>query len=54
MQRLGAYMFEALVARLANTGTTIYKALKCYEAANAEGLSSYMHMLHQIRIHMCK
>ncbi|KAG4964234.1 hypothetical protein JHK84_038860 [Glycine max] len=49
MQRLGAYMLEALVARLASTGTTIYKALKYYEAANAEGLS-YMHMLHQISL----
>lgn len=42
-------MFEALVARLANTGTTIYKALKYYEAANEEDLS-YMHMLHQISL----
>ncbi|KAG5109236.1 hypothetical protein JHK82_038459 [Glycine max] len=49
MQRLGAYMLEALVARLASTGTTIYKALKYYEAANEEDLS-YMHMLHQISL----
>ncbi|RDX83109.1 Scarecrow-like transcription factor PAT1, partial [Mucuna pruriens] len=47
MQRLGAYMMEGLVARLENSGSKIYKALKCYQATKVGGIS-YMHMLHQI------
>ncbi|XVF77283.1 hypothetical protein PTKIN_Ptkin14bG0030400 [Pterospermum kingtungense] len=47
IQRLGAYMLEGLVARLASSGSTIYKALRCKEPASAE-LLSYMHMLYEI------
>ncbi|XP_039072285.1 scarecrow-like transcription factor PAT1 isoform X2 [Hibiscus syriacus] len=46
-QRLGAYMLEGLVARLASSGSSIYKALRCKEAASAE-LLSYMHILYEI------
>ncbi|MED6150579.1 DNA topoisomerase 2-associated protein pat1 [Stylosanthes scabra] len=47
VQRLGAYMLEALVARLASSGSTIYKALRCKEPTGNE-LLSYMHMLYEI------
>ncbi|XWS27771.1 hypothetical protein CRYUN_Cryun25bG0009000 [Craigia yunnanensis] len=47
MQRLGAYMLEGLVARLASSGSYIYKALRCKEPASAE-LLSYMHRLYEI------
>ncbi|XP_061375675.1 scarecrow-like protein 21 [Gastrolobium bilobum] len=47
IQRLGAYMLEALVARLASSGSTIYKALKCKEPTGNE-LLSYMHVLYEI------
>ncbi|KAK7288505.1 hypothetical protein RIF29_01965 [Crotalaria pallida] len=47
MQRLGAYMLEALVARMASSGSTIYKALKCKEPTGNE-LLSYMHLLYEI------
>ncbi|KAJ0046352.1 hypothetical protein Pint_03970 [Pistacia integerrima] len=47
VQRLGAYMLEGLVARLASTGSCIYKALRCKEPASAE-LFSYMHLLYEI------
>jgi hypothetical protein len=47
VQRLGAYMLEALVARLAFSGSSIYKALRCKEPASGE-LLSYMHMLFEI------
>ncbi|KAK7299962.1 hypothetical protein RJT34_10793 [Clitoria ternatea] len=47
IQRLGAYMLEALVARLASSGSTIYKALKCKEPTGNE-LLSYMHLLYEI------
>ncbi|XVE80490.1 hypothetical protein DITRI_Ditri14bG0144100 [Diplodiscus trichospermus] len=47
MQRLGAYMFEGLVARLASSGSSIYKALRCKEPASAD-LLSYMHILYEI------
>ncbi|KAK9024757.1 hypothetical protein V6N11_004912 [Hibiscus sabdariffa] len=46
-QRLGAYMLEGLVARLASSGSSIYKALRCKEPASAE-LLSYMHKLYEI------
>lgn len=46
-QRLGAYMLEGLVARLASSGSSIYKALKCKEPASAE-LLSYMHLLYEV------
>lgn len=47
IQRLGAYMLEGLVARLASSGSTIYKALKCKEPAGSE-LLSYMHLLYEV------
>lgn len=47
IQRLGAYMLEGLVARLASSGSTICKALKCKEPASAE-LLSYMHILYEV------
>lgn len=47
VQRLGAYMLEGLVAKLASTGSSIYKALRCKEPASAE-LFSYMHLLYEI------
>ncbi|XP_019435664.1 PREDICTED: scarecrow-like protein 21 isoform X2 [Lupinus angustifolius] len=47
IQRLGAYVLEALVARLASSGSTIYKSLKCKEPTSNE-LLSYMHALYEI------
>jgi len=47
VQRLGAYMLEGLVARLASSGSSIYKALRCKEPASAE-LLSYMHLLYEV------
>eukprot|EP01018_Ginkgo_biloba_P017294 Gb_03123 [translate_table: standard] len=43
MQRLGAYMVEALVARLGSSGWRIYKGLKCKELSR---LSS-IHIFHE-------
>ena len=47
IQRLGAYMLEGLVARLAASGSAIYKALRCKEPAGPE-LLSYIHLLYEI------
>ncbi|KAA8524822.1 hypothetical protein F0562_011245 [Nyssa sinensis] len=47
IQRLGAYMLEGLVARLAFSGSSIYKSLRCKEPASAE-LLSYMHILYEV------
>ncbi|GMN27769.1 hypothetical protein TIFTF001_001791 [Ficus carica] len=47
IQRLGAYMLEGLVAKLAPSGSNIYKALKCKEPASSEMLS-YMHILYEL------
>ncbi|KAL5548559.1 hypothetical protein UlMin_003790 [Ulmus minor] len=47
IQRLGAYMVEGLVAKLASSGSSIYKALKCKEPVSAD-LLSYMHLLYEI------
>ncbi|XP_057460810.1 scarecrow-like transcription factor PAT1 [Actinidia eriantha] len=47
IQRLGAYMLEGLVARLASSGNLIYKSLRCKEPASAE-LLSYMHILYEV------
>ncbi|KAJ8532527.1 hypothetical protein K7X08_012450 [Anisodus acutangulus] len=47
IQRLGAYMLEGLVARLASSGSSIYKALRCKEPTSVE-LFSYMHLLYEI------
>ncbi|KAK3127537.1 hypothetical protein QOZ80_7AG0574710 [Eleusine coracana subsp. coracana] len=46
LERLGAYMVEGLVARLASSGNSIYKALKCKEPKGSE-LLSYMHFLYE-------
>lgn len=46
IQRVGAYMLEALVARLASSGSSIYKILKCKEPASSD-LLSYMHLLYE-------
>ncbi|RZC65834.1 hypothetical protein C5167_009523 [Papaver somniferum] len=46
VQRLGAYMLEGLVAKLASSGSSIYKALRCKEPASAE-LLSHMHSLYE-------
>lgn len=47
IQRLAAYMLEGLVARLASSGSSIYKALRCREPASSE-LLSYMHILYEV------
>ncbi|CAH2044828.1 unnamed protein product [Thlaspi arvense] len=48
IQRLGAYLLEGLVAQLASSGSSIYKALnKCPEPASTE-LLSYMHILYEV------
>jgi len=47
MQRLGAYMVEGLVARLASSGGIIYKALRCKEPTSPE-LLSYMQVLYEV------
>lgn len=47
IQRLGAYMLEGLVARLAASGSSICKSLRCKEPASFE-LLSYMHVLYEI------
>lgn len=46
IQRLGAYMLEGLVARLASSGSSIYNALRCKEPAGAD-LLSYMLLLYE-------
>ncbi|XP_038690864.1 scarecrow-like protein 13 [Tripterygium wilfordii] len=47
IQRLGAYMLEGLRARLASSGSKIYKSLKCEEPTSSE-LLSYMTIIFQI------
>ncbi|KAL7250069.1 hypothetical protein ACSBR1_012131 [Camellia fascicularis] len=47
IQRLGAYMLEGLVARLASSGSLIYKSLQCKEPASTD-LLSYMHILYEV------
>lgn len=46
IQRLGAYMLEGLVARLASSGSSIYRALRFKEPETAD-LMSYMHVLYE-------
>lgn len=48
IQRLGAYMLEGLVARLASSGSSIYMALRCQEPVAGPDLLSYMHVLYDI------
>lgn len=47
IQRLGAYMLEGLVARLASSGSTICNAVKCKEPESKD-LLSYMHILYEV------
>ncbi|KAL6975620.1 DNA topoisomerase 2-associated protein pat1 [Sarracenia purpurea var. burkii] len=48
IERLGAYMLEALVARLAAfSGVSIYQTLRCKEPASAD-LLSYVHVLYEV------
>jgi hypothetical protein len=47
IQRLGAYLLEGLVARHGNSGTNIYRALKCRKPESNE-LLSYMKILYNI------
>ncbi|XP_028758457.1 scarecrow-like transcription factor PAT1 [Neltuma alba] len=47
LQRLGAYVLEALVARLSSSGSKICKSLKCKEPTASE-LLSYMNKLYEI------
>ncbi|KAM7272006.1 hypothetical protein ACFE04_031220 [Oxalis oulophora] len=47
IQRLGAYMLEGLVARLASSGTSIYRYPRCKQPENDE-LLSYMHILFDV------
>ncbi|KAG6482179.1 chitin-inducible gibberellin-responsive protein 1-like [Zingiber officinale] len=47
IQRLGAYMLEGLVARRENSGTNIYRALRCDEPENKE-LLSFIRILYDI------
>ncbi|KAL5735793.1 hypothetical protein ACOSQ2_030581 [Xanthoceras sorbifolium] len=47
IQRLGAYMLEGLVARLAASGSYIYKALRCKEPVGTD-LLTYMHLLYEV------
>ncbi|XP_019194100.1 PREDICTED: scarecrow-like protein 21 isoform X2 [Ipomoea nil] len=47
IQRLGAYMLEGMVARLASSGSSIYKALRCKEPTSNE-LFSYMYLLYEV------
>lgn len=47
VQRLGAYLLEGLVARLASSGSLIYRSLRCTEPESSE-LLSYMHVLYEV------
>ncbi|XP_010467047.1 PREDICTED: scarecrow-like protein 21 [Camelina sativa] len=47
IQRLGAYMLEGLVARLAASGSSIYKSLQSREPERYEFLS-YVYVLHEV------
>ncbi|KAF6145038.1 hypothetical protein GIB67_013389 [Kingdonia uniflora] len=47
IQRLSAYMLEGLIARLASSGSSIYKSLRCREPLSSE-LLSYMHLLYEV------
>ncbi|KFK23426.1 hypothetical protein AALP_AAs45999U001000 [Arabis alpina] len=47
IQRLGAYMLEGLVARLAASGSSIYKSLQSREPQSYQFLS-YVYFLHEV------
>ncbi|KAH0879249.1 hypothetical protein HID58_066643 [Brassica napus] len=46
VQRLGAYMLEGLIAWLASSGSSIYKALRCRDPTGPE-LLTYLHILYE-------
>ncbi|KAJ0250335.1 hypothetical protein HA466_0136850 [Hirschfeldia incana] len=46
VQRLGAYLLEGLIARLASSGSSIYKELRCRDPTGPE-LLTYMHILYE-------
>ncbi|ESQ32498.1 hypothetical protein EUTSA_v10004053mg [Eutrema salsugineum] len=48
IQRLGAYLLEGLVAQLASSGSSIYKALNKCPAPPSNDLLSYMHILYEV------
>lgn len=47
IQRVGAYMLEGLVAKIAASGSSIYKSLRCKEPASVD-LLSYMQILFEV------
>ncbi|KAG5545757.1 hypothetical protein RHGRI_018045 [Rhododendron griersonianum] len=47
IQRLGAYMLEGLVAKLASSGSLLYKTLKCKEPKSSD-LFSCVHILYEV------
>ncbi|KAL6570722.1 Chitin-inducible gibberellin-responsive protein 1 [Orobanche gracilis] len=47
IQRLGAYLAEALIARKESSGNNIYRALKCNQPASKD-LLSYMQILYEM------
>ncbi|KMZ71214.1 GRAS family transcription factor [Zostera marina] len=47
LKRLGAYVYEGLLAKLASSGSSIYKALRCKEPISTD-LLSYMHILFDV------
>ncbi|KAF3681089.1 hypothetical protein FXO38_01922 [Capsicum annuum] len=49
MQRLGVYMLEGLVARLASLGSPIYKALRCKEPTSIEIFSTCTCFMKSVR-----
>jgi GRAS domain family len=47
VQHVGAYLLEGLVARHENSGTNIYRTLKCREPESKK-LLSYMRILYDV------
>ncbi|KAH0869974.1 hypothetical protein HID58_076996 [Brassica napus] len=48
IQRLGAYLLEGLVAKLASSGSSIYKSLNRFPEPASTELLSYMHILYEV------
>ncbi|CAN7025602.1 unnamed protein product [Brassica rapa subsp. trilocularis] len=48
IQRLGAYLLEGLVAKLASSGSSIYKSLYRFSEPASTELLSYMHILYEV------
>ncbi|XP_018486508.2 scarecrow-like protein 5 [Raphanus sativus] len=46
VQRLGAYLLEGLIARLASSGSSIYREMRCKDPTGPE-LLTYMHILYE-------